>query len=377
MKILLVNHADSSKYKGGDSLQLEKIGVILSKRGHKVLGAYQNKPDVSGFDLVHIFNCRQIDSFKSQIEACKAADIKIVVSPIWISLSNAFWGSRASLKVLKLAVNKDPKASLAFELFKNREYILEIDKKQFGYNSRELNSKFKFNKISRLLDEVTGLLPNSWLELQAIRNDLRWNKNNFSVANYGVDPKIFLNSDPRKFREFTGIKYPFILQAGRIEPAKNQAMLCWALRNTQIPIVFIGSSSNWPKYAEFCQAISGEKLTIFDHMPPDLLASAYSAASVHILPSWCETCGLVSLEASLSGTPVIGSTFGHELEYLKENALYVDPSDPDSILLAVKEAWESGKNIDRVGRLRDIVLNQYSWEEASTKTESFYKGLFK
>ena len=32
-----------------------------------------------------------------------------------------------------------------------------------------------------------------------------------------------------------------------------------------------------------------------------------------------ETCGLVSLGA-LSGTPVVGSTFGHELEYLEGDA---------------------------------------------------------
>ena len=34
-----------------------------------------------------------------------------------------------------------------------------------------------------------------------------------------------------------------------------------------------------------------------------MLASAYAAA-VHALPSWMETCGLVSLEAALSGTPL-------------------------------------------------------------------------
>ena len=30
-----------------------------------------------------------------------------------------------------------------------------------------------------------------------------------------------------------------------------------------------------------------------------------------------ETCGLVSLEAALAGAPLVGSTFGHELEYLE------------------------------------------------------------
>ena len=62
-------------------------------------------------------------------------------------------------------------------------------------------------------------------------------------------------------------------------------------------------------------------------MPQNLLASAYAAAAVHTLPSWMETCGLVSLEAALSGTPLVGSTFGHELEYLEGDAWYADPGD--------------------------------------------------
>ena len=48
-----------------------------------------------------------------------------------------------------------------------------------------------------------------------------------------------------------------------------------------------------------------------------------------------ETCGLVTLEAALSGTPVVGSTFGHELEYLQQDCWYCDPADPQSIHRAV------------------------------------------
>ena len=57
------------------------------------------------------------------------------------------------------------------------------------------------------------------------------------------------------FRETTGIKGDFILQAGRVEAGKkNQAMLCWALRNTNIPIVLIGSTK---KLASIWQAMQG------------------------------------------------------------------------------------------------------------------------
>ena len=48
-----------------------------------------------------------------------------------------------------------------------------------------------------------------------------------------------------------------------------------------------------------------------------------------------ETCGLVSLEAALAGAPLVGSTFGHELEYLEGDAWYADPGDANSLLKAV------------------------------------------
>ena len=56
--------------------------------------------------------------------------------------------------------------------------------------------------------------------------------------------------------------------------------------------------------------ISGKRLQIIDHLPQNLLASAYAAAAVHVLPSWMETCGLVSLEVALAGAPLVGSTSG-------------------------------------------------------------------
>ena len=40
---------------------------------------------------------------------------------------------------------------------------------------------------------------------------------------------------------------------------------------------------------------------------------------------------LVSLEAALSGTPLVGSTFGHELEYLEGDAWYADPGDATAL----------------------------------------------
>ena len=49
-------------------------------------------------------------------------------------------------------------------------------------------------------------------------------------------------------------------------------MLCWALRHTNMQVVLIGGTKHWPAYAELCKAILGDKVTIIEHLPPDILA---------------------------------------------------------------------------------------------------------
>ena len=86
-----------------------------------------------------------------------------------------------------------------------------------------------------------------------------------------------------------------------------------------------------------------------------------------------DTCGLVSLEAGINGTPVVGSTFGHELEYLKGDAWLADPGDPKNILKNVEKAWNAGKYNSRSKKLKGRILSEYNWETAADRTEKIYE----
>ena len=376
MRILLVNHGTAGEWGGGDGVQIRETAKRLAQRGHHVQAINSDQPDARGFDLVHLFNCRVEGSFRKQVASCKEAGVPIVVSPIWISLARALWGSRGTMSVLQQAMDGASATTVESLLTKlsNRELVVRLPKgpvnaEGYGDESWPVNR----GVIKELLLQVDGLLPNSFLELQAVRHDLQWDGQNFEIAHYGVDPALFLDPNPNPFHEATGIRMPFVLQAGRIEPAKNQAMLCWALRETNLPIVLIGGSKHWPAYADLCKSISGERLHIIDHLPQPLLASAYAAAAVHVLPSWMETCGLVSLEAALSGAPLVGSTFGHELEYLEGDAWYADPGDANSLLRAVVAAWQAGRHHPRAIAMKRKVLERFNWERTVDSTEKLYR----
>ena len=374
MRILLVNHGSAGEWGGGDGVQIRETGKRLQQRGHDVVSVNSDNPDCRGFDLVHIFNCRVEGSFHQQMASCKAARVPVVVSPIWISLARALWGSRGSTGVLTQAVQQGENAAQPLlEKLRKREMVVQMQ-------DCELNAEGQGDSCWPLNREFTCAAPSSrWLATQQLARATslaerpamggRLLRNRY----YGVDPSLFLDADPELFREQTGLKEPFIMQAGRIEPGKNQAMLCWALRKTDVPIVLIGGSKHWPSYAELCRSISGPKLTIIDHIPQHLLASAYAAAAVHTLPSWMETCGLVSLEAALSGTPLVGSTFGHELEYLEGDAWYGDPGDPASIRNAVLSALHAGRKHPRPIAMKQKVLGRFNWEKTVSATERLYQ----
>lgn len=373
MKVLLVNHGTAAEWGGGDGVQIRETAKRLRQRGYSVEVQNKDIPDVKGFDIVHIFNCRVANSFISQIKTCKKAGIPVVVSPIWINIGRALWGSRGTYAVLKKAVKEGMNELMdELKLLRERKLIVSLDGGEINSTGMGSYNLTWIQQIAEHLRMADGLLPNSWLELKSVQTDLNWSGSNYEIANYGVDAKIFLDADPQKFREYSGINEPFIMQAGRIEAAKNQAMLCWALRNTNVRIVLVGSKRHWPEYAALCKEIGGDRVTIIDHLEQSLLASAYAGSRVHCLPSWMDTCGLVSLEAALSGTAIVGSTFGHELEYLKNDAWLADPGDEKSVRNAVERAWDSGPYKERQLNLKRRILSKYNWETNADSTERIY-----
>ena len=373
MKILMLNHAQADEFRGGDAVQIRYTADLLRRFGHDVDVRQDNSPNCSGYDLVHIFNCRHVSFFESQVQSVRAQGVPLVVSPIWISLGEALWGSRATMGLIKGALQSSQPMDVEFLQLKERRLCLDLkgDLYEFPLGNTALQEKQR--KIGWVMREADGLLPNSWLELQSVRRDLHWHGDCFSVATYGVDPVPFLNADPLAFRRWSGLNGPFVLQAGRVEPAKNQAMLLLALRDTNLPVVLAGATDIWPEYVDLCKAIGGNRLILAGHLPSELLASAYAAASCHALPSWCETCGLVSLEAALTGTPVVGSTVGHEVEYLQGDAWLADPADPMAIRQAVEAAIGAGRDSERPRRLRQRVLEQFNWLRTAEATETLYR----
>lgn len=249
MKVLMVNTPQSPKLKGGDTLQMVKTAEALVQMGVEVVTSTDAEPDARGFDVAHVFNLRTIDATQRQVAALARYGIPIVMSPIYLDISLALWGSTA---VAQIFSEPRSESELAELLQKLKERTLDLQQPAGVQASAcppvagtilrgdGVNRPFPNydDRQRRILAHVRHLLPNSAMEMSALMRTLGPGAPGsipFTIVPYGADAGIFLNADPQPFIQRFGLR-DFVLQVGRLEPAKNQAMLCHALQSADLPL---------------------------------------------------------------------------------------------------------------------------------------------
>jgi len=367
----MVNTPASQQFRGGDTTQLKQTAAVLRQMGVEVEESYELEPDGRGFDLAHIFNLRTLDATERQVQSLKHQGLPVVMSPIYLNISFPLWGTRVIENLFNQATSV---AQLAQGLTGLKNHTLRINRQDgqvFAADTKNRQPDYDLRQ-RRILDNIDYLLPNSILEMDQLARTLRVGNIPFSVVPYAADPAIFLDPDPTSFIQEYGLQ-DFVLQVGRLELSKNQVMLAYALKELELPVVFIGGNMQ-PNYIEWCKRYGPKQLKIISHLPPEMLRSAYAAARIHVLPSWIETCGLVTMEAALANCSVVASIAGYEREYYRDLAYYCDPADVDDIRQTVIMAWEQYQHdLPRRQKLKELILQDYTWERAAAITLQAYQ----
>ena len=209
------------------------------------------------------------------------------------------------------------------------------------------------------------VLPNTAAEGQLIAEGLGIPNEKIEVIPNGVS-EAFLHGDPTLFKKKYGID-GFILNVGHIGPGrKNVLSLIRALRRIDHPAVIIGRITSGGE-SEAClrEAEKNKNLILIDgldHTSP-MLASAYAACDVFVLPSTFETPGRAALEAALAGAKIVITPHGGTREYFQEFAEYVDPSSMASIRRGIERALNAPKDL----HLRERIRKQYLWDRIAER----------
>ncbi len=224
-------------------------------------------------------------------------------------------------------------------------------------------------------------LPATQTELQSLRNSYQIKSEKMSVLPHGVED-LFKKATPNIFQNEFKINESFILHVGRFHPVKNQLTLIQAMSKFKSYGIFIGSPDiGQEEYYFKCKKLAAEVETktfgktrfLFiprlNHENP-LLASAYAAADIFILPSHFETFGLCAFEAQLAGAKLVLSNKMLTASIFKDCAFFVDPNRSEQIAFTLQEALKAPKNPKN-----SFFLKKYAWNSLCRDLLEIYQSI--
>jgi glycosyltransferase involved in cell wall biosynthesis len=184
---------------------------------------------------------------------------------------------------------------------------------------------------------------------------------------------------PRVLERY-GVRPPYVLYVGTIEPRKNipRALRAFARVAGSLPehrFVLVGQRG-W-KYGEVVREanrppIAG-RVIMPGYVPEEDLPALYAEATAFVYPSLYEGFGLPVVEAMACGTPVITSRTSSLGEIAGEAALLVEPLDEAGLADALSRVLSDGRLRERLvaaGRRRAA---EFSWERTGRETAAAYR----
>lgn len=335
---------------GGHRVQLDQTARFLRELGVEAEVSFENEMPVEKFDIVHSFGLPP-----QWLRRCRQAHVPVVISPIYWGRSYTTGQDRTHTTKMEAARHLAGRMRQGVSLW--RETVQ-------GRASQACEKKIARLMFFRVTYEMAELLlPNSQLEAQAIIDDLGVTTPYHVVPN-SVDAERFILPDEETAR-------PYALFAGRLEPHKNQLGLIRAWNADLPPLKIVGKAHpHHAAYYQKCQTEARAKnIEILPGVPHDELPSLYQGAKIHVLPSWYETTGLVSLEAALCGCNIVTTSRGFAREYFEDLAWYCDPSQPETIRDAVRKAFQAPFQ----AQLRQRIIDNYTWAHTARATLEGYR----
>lgn len=367
MKILFQSRTTLFSVPGGDTVQILKTAEALREKGCIVDVSTELEPDVSGYDIVHLFNLMRPQEVYLQARNAKKHRKPVALSTIYglytefeKKARGGFFGVLANrlgnyqieyLKVMaRVILNREI----------NKGTVMFLKK---GYLSLQ-------KEICRMVDVY---LPNSESEMGRVVKDIGLSNYQNVVVPNAVDINNFdynrtvVASDVLKYKDC-------ILSVARIEGRKSQLNLILAVNNLPYTLVIIGKPGpNSSKYYAECRKKAGKNVVFLGHVDHINLPQFYKTARVHALISWMETPGLSSLEAGAMGCNLVITGRGDTRDYFGDYAFYCEPDSVVSIRSALKQAFEAPLN----PVLAQHISQNYTWSRAAEKTLEGYAHALK
>lgn len=373
MKILKINRYDWERNLGGDVIQMKSIGACLESMGHEVrhaTGYKQIQENLPWCDLAHIYNVQRSSEAAFQVDLCKKHSKKIVISPIiadFSTLNNQ--GRHGIRKIIESSLKNH--SNIIKDVARISKGVQEINTLPYSLRRSHLeNLKY----ISARCDIA---LPNSEAEASYLIKDLGFNKEKIKIIKNGVSEDLLQEHFDKEILKKHAVHWEkFALCVARIDERKNILNLVKALKDTNINLLIIGTAA--PLHKSYLNEVLGEIksssniIHINKSFSQKELTSIYRLSHLHVLPSWLETPGLVSLEAGLFGNNLVVGDCPPVREYFNGFANFCTPHDINSIREETTSAYTQERSSQNAS---EIIREKYSWRKISEKYLETYRQL--
>lgn len=180
-----------------------------------------------------------------------------------------------------------------------------------------------------------------------------------------------------------GLKQPFVLSVGTLEPRKNHLGLIKAFAQLQArkrePAMLVFAGGEGWLYEETRRMVTElqleSKVRFLGRVSDLELAALYSMADVFAFPSFFEGFGIPPLEAMACGAPVITSNISSLLEVAGDAAILIDPHDTDALAHAITRLLEDEQLQEDLRQKGYQQVQRYTWSIAAYKMLSVYHKL--
>ena len=173
-----------------------------------------------------------------------------------------------------------------------------------------------------------------------------------------------------------GVRAPFLLWVGERRGYKNfdRALEAWARAAHGTMLVCVGGGALDADERARIARLGREHRVLQVACPDGQLRWAYQNASCLLYLSLYEGFGIPLAEAMTLGCPLVASDIAVFREVAGEVAIYVDPSDVESIAAGLEQVLAVGRTAERSRSLADQVA-RFSWDDCAAAHEALYREL--
>lgn len=314
-------------------------------------------PTSAGYDLVHVASLLYSPGIVAKVcDWASARHLPVVLSPLHENRLN-LWYHEAS--------EWHPTWRTVRRLIGNQS----AERFYSSFHNLKLHLANNYDQQRAILQQ-SYVVTNTTVESQQLRSWFRLPDLPTATVPLGIDDAHF---DPDAIKPSPALPCSpgYVLQVSRIQAEKNQAMLLQALFDVPCDIILAGSGvPNQPEYLQRCQELARARgrAWFLGEVPYDLLPQLYARAGAHVLASWVEHPGLVTLEAAAMGCSVVSTEYSTIGDYLPGMVEWCAPDDPASIRLAVERARSTTQD----KRALSAAARRFTWKEAASKMKRVY-----